>query len=240
MVVNRNTSDEIVYQFADVLSNNLLYEPEKYPAPLNSINRYGLQKAILYWYAENIGSLNQRPAAHIRSLNESDIRNIFVMACLLGNKAESLTKRGVANTVVDYKVIDEIEFAWTKLHHDPTTYWENVERTINEWVKIKYYARLRFPLNFVYLNECDEPPLPETVKHLCTICSRENPNPTIRRQTMFESIIQWRKQMYLGELGFADYIFPIKRLFDVYRQGRVICLRCNVCGGQILSEASKG
>ena len=238
-MINRSTSDKIVYQFAGILEAGLLYSPDEYPEPLSSINRYGLQKAILYWYANNLGLINKKVSLKIHGLNASDIRNIYVGACLFGYRLDTLTKTGVKNTVADYKVIEEIEFAWRESDSDQILYWEKVERIINDRIKVEYYSRLKFPLEFIYLNECDEPPLPEAVKHLCTICSRENRNPTIRRQTVFESFIQWRKQMYLGDLGFADYIFPIKSLFKFYGQGRVVCLRCNVCGGRILSEANK-
>jgi len=240
MIVNRHTSDEIVYQFADVLENNFIYNPEKYPAPLNCINRYGLQKAILYWYANNLGLINKKILPQIRSLNASNIRNIYVGACLFGYKLETLTKIGVTNTVTDYQVIDEIESAWRESHYDQILYWKKVENIINDRIKVKNYSRLRFPLDFVYINECNEPPFPESIKHICTICSRENRTPTIRRQKIFESFIQWRKHIHLGDLHFIEYIFPIKTIFKIYCQGKEVCLRCNLCGGQIVSEVQNG
>lgn len=51
VVINRFNSDNIVKLYSNVINSyNILY-PEKYPDEIKNLNRFGIQRAILYWFA---------------------------------------------------------------------------------------------------------------------------------------------------------------------------------------------
>ena len=160
VVINRFNSDKVVILYSNVINSyNILY-PEKYPDEIKNLNRFGIQRAILYWFA-NCVFYRKISSESITVNNKTDCfyvagellqRSVlFGVAVLPGS-----SKPHNLDNNFDF-FISDIKIAFQNSSNQETVFWNKVDKIIDSAIRVKKFDRVNFLSSDIKIVDNDLP-----------------------------------------------------------------------------------
>jgi len=158
IVINRFNSEAIVKEYSKAINSyNILY-PEKYPADIKNLNRFGIQRAILYWFASCV--LNRQISSQDITVNNKT--DCFEVAVELFQRSVLFGVTVLPGSSKPHKLVNNIEFSLSDIKiafqnslNQDSVFWNHVDKIIDDAISVKQYERIKISTIAIKFEEND-------------------------------------------------------------------------------------